>query len=265
MLRISFSFTRCKDDVQRILSQPHDDDAADSLVAVFFQRVPAKCRPHLHDRHVFQPYRHAASRGLNGIVFQFPNRRRPTVEPADAAQNVFAIARQQNLPADIEITRRDRGKYRRHRHVEGTQLRRIDIDVIFAFKSADAGDLCHAWNRRRCVAHVEILHRPQLIEARAVPFDRVPEDLPERRRVRRASCGMTPLGNCACAAISLSSTRWRAKYGSMRSSKMTLINEKPKSLPARTVFHARKPLQLHAQRIGHLLFHLQRRATDQSA
>ena len=196
--------------VERVLAVPHHHDAADRFAAVLFQHAAAELRAEADGRHRAHGDRRAGGGiGLDDDLLDVALRR----DPADAADNVLGIPLVNHAAADRRIRARDRRVHFSERDAVGSQLERIDVDLIFDRIAADRGDLRDAGDRIELITNGPILQGAEPAEVLPVPFDGVPEDLTEGRRVggqiRRDSLGKKragqrqPLGNALAGEIEI--------------------------------------------------------------
>jgi hypothetical protein len=106
-------------------------------------------------------------------------------EPADAANEELGIGFLDDAAADRGVAARDRRVELAERHAVSAETLGVHIHLPFAGHAPDGSDLRDARDGRQLVADVPVLDRAKLAEISAFAFDRVPEDLAERRRVRR--------------------------------------------------------------------------------
>ena len=72
---------------------------------------------------------------------------------------------------------------------------RIDVNLIFPNEAAHRSNITDTLSRKQSVPNIPVLNRPQLLQVpsarrtavRITPFQRVPEDLAQGRRVRAQS------------------------------------------------------------------------------
>ena len=112
---------------------------------------------------------------------------RPGPEPADAAGDELGVPLVDDVPADGGVGPADGLGDLPGAMPWRPQPVRVEFDLVLQRQPADAGDLGDARHGGELRADVPVLDRPQPAGVVAGAFDRVPEDLPGRGRVRRES------------------------------------------------------------------------------
>ena len=116
------------------------------------------------------------------VTTVFSMSRRFWIQPTERMRN-SAFPWWTTRPPTDEFERGDGRVHLAEADAVGTKRVRVDIDLILARGPADRGDFRHAGDGVELVADVPILYRAKLTQVLALPFDRVPEDLAEGRRV----------------------------------------------------------------------------------
>ncbi len=129
------------DHAQRILAEPHDDDAADGFAfAIEFGDAPADIRADPYLRDVAHANRGATRVGAQGHVLDVRDRR----QVAAATDHVFA-ARELEQPAlDVVVAHLDRVDHLLHADVVGRQLVGIEVHLVLLDEPAYARHFGHA-------------------------------------------------------------------------------------------------------------------------
>ena len=105
------------------------------------------------------------------------------MDQAHPAHDVLYAALLDGLPADVVVAHLHGVDDVANRHVEGGKLVGVDVYLVLPDEAADGRDLGHAGHRVQLIAHKPVLNRPQCSEVLSLAFQRVPEDLPDRRGV----------------------------------------------------------------------------------
>ena len=180
------------DDVDGTHAVPRDHDATDGLVGPLHQRGGAKGIAHLHVRNLSDENRDAVL-GADDHVLEIAH----ALDQAETAHDRPRAARLDHVATHVAVAPHHRIDNGRERDLVGAQPVRVDVDLVLANQTADAGDLRHARHRVELIADEPILDRPQIAQRVSPALDGVPEDMadargigPERRhRARRERFG----------------------------------------------------------------------------
>ena len=105
---------------------------------------------------------------------------------AAAAHHVFRAAQLDGTAADIVVAHANGIDHAFHRQTVSRQLVRIQIDLVLAHESADAGDFRHAFDAADLIAQVPVLKTAQLSQIVFLRFiDQARTERPSRRRWHR--------------------------------------------------------------------------------
>ena len=156
----SFAFTAV-DHRQRVLAEPHHDDAADDLAsAVQLGDAAPDVRPEPDAGHVADADRRAARVRAERDLLDV----RDGLQIAAAAHHVLAPGELEQPPFDVVVAGPDGVDDVLHAEVVGRQARRIEVDLVLLDEPADAGDLGHARHGRQPVAQIPVLEAAKLRE-----------------------------------------------------------------------------------------------------
>jgi hypothetical protein len=125
---------------QRVLAVSHQDDPADNLFAVLLEHAPAKGGPKL-DR-----AEHANGDRCAGTALG-DDRLADVIEildPADRADQILGIPLVNHPPTGGRVRTGDGRVDFTQADAVGTELVRVEVNLVLAWGSADRGDLGHA-------------------------------------------------------------------------------------------------------------------------
>src|SRR5512133_1946003 len=166
------------DDVKGMGAVARHNDTADRLFAILVEESTAELGPQLHTRNITHIHWSAIRRRDRNVfnVLELLDQPKP-------ANHVFAVADFEHLGAYIVVAALHCREHIAHRDAVGSQLQRIDIDLILPNEAPDTRDLSHTGNRIELVLDVPVLNRmqsPAIVRA----FHRIPEHLAHTGRVR---------------------------------------------------------------------------------
>ena len=167
-------------DREWVLAVAHQDHAADRLPTVLLQGAAPKLRSEVDAGNLLQVNGHTVAVGDDDVfeVVQPP-------QPTYSADQVLGIPAVEDLPAHALVAVGNGAVKRTERQVVRAELVRVHLHLVLTNETADTGDFRDARNAVELVADGPVLDRPQLIQALALAFHRVPEDLAEGRCVGR--------------------------------------------------------------------------------
>ena len=146
------------DQIERVLAVAHDHDAADHFAfAVQLRDAAPHVRPQSHRSDVAHQNRRAASPPTVTLLDVLDGS-----DIAATAHHVFRAAQFDGAAADVVVAHANGIDHAFHRQPVGGQLVRIEIDLILAHESADAGDFRHAFDAADLIAQIPILKAAQL-------------------------------------------------------------------------------------------------------
>ena len=154
-------------------------------------------------------------------------------------------------------------------HSVGAHRVWVDVDLVFLHKATHGGHLANAVGRQQGIAHLPILDTTQLVQIPAAggralfvaAFQRVPEYLPQGRCVRPQGW-LYSFGQQACRqTIELFEDAGARPVEIDSFGKNHIDARKAEHRRAADRLDARYAQQRHCQRIGHLIFHVLRRAS----
>ena len=161
----------------------HEHDAADHFVAVLFEDAAAEAGAELHGGHGLHVDWHAvhfADEGVLDVGF--------VANPADPANDVLGVVLLNHAAGRRQVRTAHGVEEFADAHAVSAEVFRPHVHLILHRHPADRRDLGDAARRSELRRDVELVQRPEFLRVDwmlRVRFDRVPEDLPESRGVRR--------------------------------------------------------------------------------
>ena len=144
------------DDFARIGAVANDDDAADGFLAALVEHAAAEFRPQLHVRHIADVDRRAVV-AVEDDVFDVL----PSIESGRCRERHLLVADLDDLRADVVVAALDGFDHGAQGNVVGAQFDGIDVDLILAYETADAGHFRHAGHGIELVLDEPVLQRVQ--------------------------------------------------------------------------------------------------------
>ena len=172
-------FLQAIDDGQRVFAVAHQHHGSGRLAASVVERAAPELWTKLHRRHVLHIDRRASFLPDDDVldVLHTANKTFATDE------ELVAIALD-DLGSDVDVALADGFVNVGQGDAMCSQLFRDDVDLVLAHEAAERRDLGHTLDRLKLISNVPILQRPEFGEISPFRFQRVVEDLPQRRRVR---------------------------------------------------------------------------------
>ncbi len=243
------------DDLLRVGACPRHDDAADGFIGPFHQRRNTKCvaNPNLADLvHIDRNATGCADHSLRDVIYRF--------DQPDASYDRPRAVRLEHVAADVLIAPAHRLHDIAERQVIGSEPVGIDVDLILLNVAADGCDLGDAGNCIQLITNEPVLDAAKVAERMTVALDRVPEHVAHARRIG-AECGRGSFGQHARHEIQpLEDPRSRKVLLHVVFEDHVDHREAERGLRTHDA-HARKALEVHGERVAHLIFHLTRTVT----
>jgi len=172
------------DHAQGVCSVAHRDDAADQLAAIVGQRAATERGPERDLSDVANADRHVLALDDDGVL-----EIAQLLDEADAADHVLDTGVFDDLRADIEVRAAHGVRKLSEADMVSPKPVGVGVDLVFLHEPADRGDLRNAIDGLKRVADRPVLDGAEFAQiVRALrTLDRVPEDLPETRRIRPQS------------------------------------------------------------------------------
>ena len=241
------------DDADRADAVARDDHAADGFLGALDERGHAEGVAELHVGDLSHEDRHAVL-GADDHLLEIADAR-DQAEPADDRPRP---ARLDDVAADVAVASHDGVDHGGERDPVRAQAVGIDVDLVLAHGSADAGHLGHAGHRVELVADEPVLQRPEVAEGRALALNGVPEDMAH-------ACGIRAERGDHAARQRLREQVQPLEHARACEVEIDVVLEDDidhREAEGRRGAHhtdAGQPLEAHRQRVGDLVLHLLRR------
>src|SRR4029434_5077550 len=174
----------------RVGAASHHHDAAHRFVVALDERCNTKRIAHMYLANLAHIYGNA-TRCRDDDVLEIADRFN---QPYSAHDGPGAVGFQY-VAADVLVAVAHRLDDVAERQVVGAKARRIDVDLVLLYMSADGRDFGDTRNSIQLVADEPVLQRPQIAQRVVVAFDGVPKDVADAGRIgsKRRECAFRHL------------------------------------------------------------------------